>query len=204
MFGELALSGLMAFSPISNTAVQINIDDFKHMALYASSFLNEQFLNNYVYPLINGNNYKLMDNSESYSKKEENPINRMLTVFKSILVNEVIEFEEEHNYFSFLSELKCSDKDYDTFLVLAYLDNNIKVCNAISLFLSQRDYRFISAEEERFVLAVLENGNLSMQTFALEAILNWDNISDLEALKRVKIPNRYLQEDLEEFIQQRS
>ena len=62
----------------------------------------------------------------------------------------------------------------------------------------------ISSVEENFILDMLKSNNVQMQEFALNSILLWDNISDIEELKNVYIANRYLQDDLDSFIQQKA
>ena len=45
---------------------------------------------------------------------------------------------------------------------------------------------------------------MDIQETALDILLAWDNFSDFEKLKEIKINNRYLQEDLSSFIIQKA
>lgn len=66
--------------------------------------------------------------------------------------------------------------------------------------LSQMDFSEIKPYEENYVLSALESGDLLLQEEALNALGLWEETTQLERVKKVKIANSYLQEDLDEFI----
>ena len=49
-----------------------------------------------------------------------------------------------------------------------------------------------------------QNSQIQLQECALNAILEWDKVSDVNNLKNVKIKNSYLQESLNEFVEEHS
>lgn len=203
MFEEIATISMAVALPFSGASGEVKKQVSYPMAIY--SFHNESNLfNNQIYLSNDGNKYSLMNSlTQSNAKQYINDSEKLLSIFKNLIDDKIIDFDEDFEYFGFLSNIRSSGEKYEAFLRTAFLSRDAKTCSAISLFLSQKDYNFILSEEENFVLNVLQFADLQAQSFALNTVLNWNNISDINCIKNVKISNRYLQEDLEEFIAQR-
>lgn len=97
--------------------------------------------------------------------------------------------------------LRNSD-DYENYLANISTNGDYEKREIALHMLAQKDFADIKPFEENYVLSALESGDLVLQDEALNALLLWENTSQLERVKRVKIANRFLQGDLEEFIKE--
>lgn len=149
-----------------------------------------------------GNNIPNMDNSVSY--RWDANILLLYSNFLAQVKNTNIDSEEFNSVVHFLSALRKDQNKYSAFLKCATVRLDNTVCAALSIFFSQIDYDFIYPIEENFVFYALEHGDICIQETALDILLAWDNFSDFEKLKEIKINNRYLQEDLSSFIIQKA
>lgn len=202
MIEEIATLSLAVVMPLTGTTVDIKKVEPTPTAIYNDSGKGYEFEG--IFLEDKENIYTLMCPFENNSlTTQSDDDKKLLMVFASKLADLTIDFDEDYSYFKFLSELRDDEQKYINFLYGALYNGDLKICNAISIYLSQRSFEFINADEENFVLQLLKNGDLGKQYFSLQTILNWDNISNLNELKSVKIANRYLQEDLEDFISQK-
>lgn len=200
MFSELVIAGMVAVTPIS---VENNLKKYEAqpIGLYADSIFKKTYIEELYSPLVS-NSYNLVGSELSITSDISNKnINKYFIIFRNMVNELTIDFDEKHDYFSFLSNLRDNEEEYRAFLYESLNSGDLNVCNAISIFLSQKKYHFITADEENFIVSILRFGNLQMQEFALNAILNWDKVSDITGLKTIRLGNKYLQEDLEDFIQ---
>lgn len=184
----------------SNEATIDNLK-FEQQNTAIFSFLVDKLVDlNRVYSASIGNKLILMVNSSTHSNKfGGNKAEKTLAVFKNKVQDLIIDFDEKFDYFEFLSDIRDTEV-YSDFLALAKKNLDLNVGNAISIFLSQKDYQNISADEENYIFSMLNSNESQLQEFALAAILNWDNFSNVNLLKTLEMQNKYLQEDLEDFI----
>lgn len=202
MIEELMTFGAAIAMPLCAATSEVKIPDIPVTEIFSNTDRGFDF--NGVYLKNIGNKYTLKMPAElNIQKIIEDKTDRLLSIFISQLNDLNIDFDEDCGYFNFLSEIRNNELEYSLFLFKALQSQNCKVYNAISIFLSQKKFDFISSDEENFILQILRYGTLDNQSFALQAILNWDNISNLDAINDIKIANRYLQEDLEDFIAQK-
>lgn len=202
MIEELMTFGAAIAMPLCAATSEVKTPDIPMTEIY--SITDRGFDFNGVYLKDIGNKYTLkMPTELNFQKLIEDKTDRLLSIFISQLSDINVDFDEDCGYFNFLSEMRNNECEYSLFLYKALQSQNSKVYNAIAIFLSQKKFDFVSAGEENFILQILRYGNLDNQSFALQTILNWDNISNIDEIKDIKIANRYLQEDLEEFITQK-
>lgn len=201
MLGEVLLAGMFSVIPVSHHANATR--KYEIQTAIFSSRGYENFIPEELYFPEEGNKLLQMESKTSTQKNFNNNSDKLLTAFKCLISDLRIGFDEEIDYFDFLFNLS-EEEDYNSFLWQANLDGNLKVCSAISIFLSQKDYSAITAQEENFIIAMLKSGNVQIQSIALTAILNWDEVSDINYLKSIKIDNDFLQEDLTEFIEHKA
>ena len=109
-------------------------------------------------------------------------------------------FDEKNYAYEYLEEFRKCD-EYELALKTSYNFQNSDAIKCILMFLASIDFKNISAFEERFVVDVLSMGELNVQEFALNTILVWDNVSNINSLKNIVIKNRYLAQDLSDFIE---
>ena len=129
----------------------------------------------------------------------QNCIENICSKIKELIGENEVNFSNENYARSYLNELRKTI-DYENLLI----NDNIlfdDVIKSILLYLSTIEFDNLFAFEERFVINVLLDNNLQLQEYALNTLLNWDNISNVEMLKKVRINNKYLNEDLQEFIE---
>ena len=202
MIEEIATLGLAVAMPLAGTTVDFRKVEPPPTAIYNYSGRGFDF--NGIFLENIENKYTLMCPSENNTLLDQNDNDeKLLMIFAGKLAELTVDFDEDYSYFKFLSDLRDDEHKYVSFLYSALYSDDLKICNAISIFLSQKSFDYINADEENFILQILKNGDLGKQGYALQTILNWDNISNLNELKSVKIANRYLQEDLEDFISQK-
>ena len=183
----------------------------------SSSFVSPTSMNNYllqsqtieieeyIFEYSNLTNNIIDRSSDIYNEESDTLIpviqkynDNICSKIKEIIGDNEVNFSNENYAYFYLNELRKTP-DYESLLV----NNNIlfdDVIKSILLYLSTIDFENLFAFEEKFVINVLLNENQFLQEYALNTILNWDNISDIEILKEVKISNKYLNEDLHEFI----
>lgn len=68
--------------------------------------------------------------------------------------------------------------------------------------LSQFQYATIFGCEEEYILSLMNSGNLEMQEVALNAIANWGNSNLIKRLSDLKLENVFLQQELDELIEE--
>ena len=138
---------------------------------------------------------------------------RIIDIMNTVISNEVKEWhqilvklskndiDDEHGYFNYINEIRRSD-NYSELLKYSLGIGEKYAISALLMFLSQKDKKFITAEEEDFVISILEGNDLVLQEDALNTILAWDSISQIDRLRNIKIKNYYLQLDLEMFLEE--
>lgn len=184
------------------TLVEPQINEPAPMAIYRDlDFFTDGSSFGEEYLTTLGNNSLHMRDSTSLQNGLE--IRKIYTILQSIIADIGIDSTEQSKYLEYLTTLRSKDY-YTAFLNFAKSRFDSNICNAVAFFLAQIDYKYIGSQEEDFIFTMLQKGNVSMQEYALDTILAWDNISDLEKLKSVKIANRFLQDDLELFIDQKA
>lgn len=203
----LAVAGLISFAAIgklsaSSSDTHCLVDTYSEInsTLPKKEYIDEYFGNQ-------GNtNYRMKSYTSSLvNTGDENWIIKQcdswFTTLKELIKNEFIELGESYKYFDFLVNLS-RENNYSIFLRSVLLKNDVNIYNAILLFLSQKDYLYITDEEEKFVLTLLSGDDAYVQEFALNAILMWEKVSNKDSLKNIKLANRYLQEDLDAFLKE--
>lgn len=114
----------------------------------------------------------------------------------------MLDFENYYHTKSLLEEYEKlrNSPDYESYLNKLSEKGDYEKREVALHILSQMDFFDIKPYEENYVLSALESGDLFLQEEALNALLLWETTNQLERVKRVKIANRFLQEDLDEFI----
>lgn len=114
----------------------------------------------------------------------------------------MLDFEKYYHTKSLLEEYEKlrNSPDYESYLSKLSEKGDYEKREIALHILSQKDFSEIKPYEENYVLSTLESGDLLLQEEALNAFLLWENTTQLERVKKVKIANSYLQEDLDEFI----
>lgn len=149
-----------------------------------------------------GNNNPSMDDFAIY--QEDPNIELAYSNFIALVKDIRFDTEEFDLVLDFLSALRRNQNSYLGFLNCVKDQLNTNVCSALSIFLSQINYNYIYSIEEDFIFYMLQNGRIEIQECALDTLISWDNFSDINKLKGIKIGNRYLQEDLTAFIGQKA
>lgn len=125
-------------------------------------------------------------------------VNNWNNILAKLAKNDI---DEEHTFFGFIDGIR-EGNNYNDFLQCVLMEGDKYAIRAMLAFLSQIEKDYISAYEENFVLSILEGDDLVLQEEALDAILAWDNVSQLERLRTIRIPNYYLQRALELFLEE--
>lgn len=116
----------------------------------------------------------------------------------------MIDLEEYYQTQSLINKINSNREkpDYDKYLLSLSIESDYEEISMTLQLLSQMDFEKVLPHEEEFVLKMLESDNLELQEEALNAIELWENTTQFERVKKVRIKNRYLQEDLDDFIKE--
>lgn len=156
--------------------------------------------NNVVYMYEN-------DTLNPVNKIELNPINkvdRIIDLFSCKVKECDLDDLSNVSYFELLNQIRKKE-EYSAFLRTLYSESEYDLLEYIMVYLMQFNFSFITGEEEQLVIDCLkQNSQIQLQECALNAILEWDKVSDVNNLKNVKIKNSYLQESLNEFVEEHS
>lgn len=150
----------------------------------------------------NGNNVVYM-----YENDTLNPVNkvdRIIELFSCKVKECNLDDFSNVSYFELLNQIRKKE-EYSEFLKTLYFKCEYNLLEYMIVYLTQFNFVFITGEEERLVIDCLkQNSQIKLQESALNAILEWDKVSDVNSLRDVQIGNSYLQESLNEFIEEHS
>ena len=154
------------------------------------------------YSSENGNNVVYM-----YENDTLNPVNkvdRIIELFSCKVKECDLDDFSNVSYFELLNQIRKKE-EYSAFLRTLCSESEYDLLEYIMVYLMQFNFAFITGEEERLVIDCLkQNSQIKLQECALNAILEWDKVSDVNSLRDVEIGNSYLQESLNEFIEEHS
>ena len=154
------------------------------------------------YSSENGNNVVYM-----YENDTLNPVNkvdRIIELFSCKVKECDLDDFSTVSYFELLNQIRKKE-EYSAFLRTLCSEGEYDLLEYIMVYLMQFNFAFITGEEERLVIDCLkQNNQIKLQECALNAILEWDKVSDVNSLRGVEIGNSYLQESLNEFIEEHS
>lgn len=154
------------------------------------------------YSSENGNNVVYM-----YENDTLNPVNkvdRIIELFSCKVKECDLGDFSNVSYFELLNQIRKKE-EYTAFLRTLCSESEYDLLEYIMVYLMQFNFAFITGEEERLVIDCLkQNNQIKLQECALNAILEWDKVSDVNSLRGVEIGNSYLQESLNEFIEEHS
>lgn len=154
------------------------------------------------YSSENGNNVVYM-----YENDTLNPVNkvdRIIELFSCKVKECDLDDFSNVSYFELLNQIRKKE-EYSAFLRTLCSEGEYDLLEYIMVYLMQFNFAFITGEEERLVIDCLkQNNQIKLQECALNAILEWDKVSDVNSLRGVEIGNSYLQESLNEFIEEHS
>ncbi len=154
------------------------------------------------YSSENGNNVVYM-----YENDTLNPVNkvdRIIELFSCKVKECDLDDFSNVSYFELLNQIRKKE-EYSVFLRTLCSEGEYDLLEYIMVYLMQFNFAFITGEEERLVIDCLkQNNQIKLQECALNAILEWDKVSDINSLRDVEIGNSYLQESLNEFIEEHS
>lgn len=154
------------------------------------------------YSSENGNNVVYM-----YENDTLNPVNkvdRIIELFSCKVKECDLDDFSNVSYFELLNQIRKKE-EYSAFLRTLCSESEYDLLEYIMVYLMQFNFAFITGEEERLVIDCLkQNNQIKLQECALNAILEWDKVSDVNSLRGVEIGNSYLQESLNEFIKEHS
>ncbi len=198
--GVLTIGG-MGSIPVDN--IEQKIQATEQMAYYRHYDLGNIY-DEYFAQIGNTFNYMGEDSSiqlNEFAGLGKKKVESWLNNFIIMVNNEDIGFGEWYKYFDFLYLLR-KENAYSLFLNELNKSKNISIKCAIALALSQKDFAYISADEENLILELLSSSNIQVQEYALNALLMWDEISDINSVKNLQLGNKFLREDLKEFIEE--
>lgn len=191
----LFMSVLALFNPFG-TATNVNPPaEIRHVENFGlQNFSDEENFS------LDGNNISSMSIPLKKNRDvHEINVSHWRTMLINLIDDDVVDFDKDNNFFNFLETIRKHD-DYNFFLYQINKEKNVNVKNAVAMFLSQKDYEYISASEENFIVDLLQSDNVLNQEFALNAILLWENVANKDLLKTIHLSNKYLQMDLDEFL----
>ena len=187
-------TGLISFPLLDETTFSSTSSNcfsgFYDLPEYESSYNYEEL--NFLNTILKDTSYFIFDNFL------DNKCLNVLNKIKLLICDNDINYENENYASNYLCELR-NDQIYELFLVSIDLSHQ-EVVKSILLFLSELNFSNLSYYEEKFVINVLKYGNVNLQEFALNTILSWNNVTDVDELKNIKIKNKYLNLDLLNFI----
>ena len=142
-----------------------------------------------------------------YENDTLNPVNkvdRIIELFSCKVKECDLDDFSNVSYFELLNQIRKKE-EYSAFLRTLCSEGEYDLLEYIMVYLMQFNFAFITGEEERLVIDCLkQNNQIKLQECALNAILEWDKVSDVNSLRDVEIGNSYLQESLNEFIEEHS
>ena len=109
-----------------------------------------------------------------------------------------IDYEKDIPVYDYLRELR-KRSEYEI-LLNHFSRNNKDIIKCILIFLSGINFKNLFAFEEKFVIEILKLEDIELQEYALNTITIWNNLSDVNQIKNIKIANKYLNDDLQEFL----
>lgn len=109
-----------------------------------------------------------------------------------------IDYEKDIPVYDYLRELR-KRSEYEI-LLNQFSRNNKDIIKCILIFLSGINFKNLFAFEEKFVIEILKLEDIELQEYALNTITIWNNLSDVNQIKNIKIANKYLNDDLQEFL----
>lgn len=150
------------------------------------------------------NSMDIINNKESdtMSIKQQNRFGEWISYINYLIGDNDIEINGENYAFGFIETIRKLE-EYPMFIFQLTKSNEENAKKVLLMFLANSNFEFVSACEERFVVDSLASSNVLMQEFALNVILLWDNITNVETIRNITIKNKYLNNDLKEFIQKR-
>ena len=117
----------------------------------------------------------------------------------SLVTNEDLEPETaNYQFFDSINQIRHTN-NYRIFLDEA-LKKPEMIQEAILSFLAHCNYQSVTEYEENFLMKMISRNNLRLQNYALETLYNWGNYRDKESLRKIKINNSYLDQELTNFL----
>lgn len=145
-----------------------------------------------------GNNINDIKESDMTLQYMDNQLERIVYKLHEIIGESDIDYDTDIHVYDYLKELR-KNSEYE--ILLNQLSrNNRDIVKCILLFLSSINFKNLFAFEEKFVIEVLQSSDILLQEFALNTIMVWDNLSDINQIKNIKIANKYLDDDLQDFL----
>lgn len=162
--------------------------------------LHPNSTNVYFPPIVNKN--YTMDNrsiSTVIENKDDNKCIMWLNMLNLMIADEILEMGENYQFFDFLDNIR-NQNEYCLFLQTVRARKVHNLCNAVLLFLAQKDFNALYEGEEIFVVEMMKVQDDCVQEFALNALLLWDNTTQIETLRNIRLSASYLQKELNEFL----
>lgn len=142
--------------------------------------------------------------SETTSLEQTNNehIKGIVDYLKSLLIDAEIETSGKDYLADALHNIKINKEDlyyklFDSFTSA----NNFELIKAVLFYLSNVNFNQISIYEECFVVNCLKSNVIDIQYFALNTLLEWGETTLIKELESVFIDNKYLQNDLNDFLE---
>lgn len=142
--------------------------------------------------------------SETTSPEQTNDerIKEIVDYLKSLLIDAEIETSGKDYLANALHNIKTNQEDlyyklFDSFTSA----NNFELIKAVLFYLSNVNFNQISIYEECFVVNCLKSNVVDIQYFALNTLLEWGETTLIKELESVFIDNKYLQNDLNDFLE---
>lgn len=116
----------------------------------------------------------------------------------------MLDLEEYYQTQSLIEKIedKRGQLNHDKYLAGLSVENDYAEIEMTLQLLSQMDFDEVLPHEEEFTLRMLESDEVALQEQALNALLLWNKTTQFERVKKVKLQNRYLQKDLDDFIKE--
>jgi hypothetical protein len=148
-------------------------------------------------------NLPFNNKSDTTCEKKSDQTIKWISIMNTLLINEEIDLDSINPCKNFIENIRCLD-NYSDFLVTLSNSEQDNIIKSMVMFLSNLDFKFINGFEEKFIVEILSKDNLVLQEFALNTLLVWNNISNIRLIENIKIKNFYLNNDLQEFVSERS
>lgn len=135
---------------------------------------------------------KLLDNEIGTTWTE------LLGVLTIIDISDCNPYTDVSSFVSKLNSVRKQKPYRHIFFLMKNEDKNIK---GVLLFgLSQIPYEAILPEEEKFVVEQLHSSDSDVQGWALNALQCWDDIGNLQVMTDVDATNKYIQDEIDDFV----
>lgn len=115
------------------------------------------------------------------------------------LSNECLDMGVIYPYFQFLEELSKTPQ-YSYFISYIIENKNTELIEAILLFLAQKKFDLVLGNEENFLIESLKINNIVIQEFAINTLLLWGKLNNINVLKTIKIDSPYFQKKINQFL----